>query len=73
MDTVSLDLETTGVYPPADAILEMAVVDHDGHVLLPGRRLTAPGGRGAALTLSTSSGTNLVRKNGEGGSRDAVQ
>src|SRR5712691_7701365 len=35
--------------------------------LLPGRRLTAPGGRGAALTLSTSSVTNLVRRNGEGG------
>jgi hypothetical protein len=32
--TVELDLET-GVYnPPADAILQMAVGDHDGHVLL---------------------------------------
>ena len=34
MDTVSLDLESTGVYPPTDAILEMAMVDHDEYVLL---------------------------------------
>ena len=32
--TVYLDLETTGLYPPADAILEIAMVDHDGQVLL---------------------------------------
>src|SRR5712691_4320421 len=34
MHAVALDLETTGLYPLTDAILAMAVVDHDGHVLL---------------------------------------
>jgi DNA polymerase III alpha subunit (gram-positive type) len=32
--TVYLDLETTGLYPPADEILEITVVDHGGQVLL---------------------------------------
>jgi DNA polymerase III epsilon subunit-like protein len=33
-ETVYLDLETTGLYPPADEVLEVAIVDAQGQVLL---------------------------------------
>jgi DNA polymerase-3 subunit epsilon len=33
-ETVYLDLETTGLYPPTDEVLEVAIIDHRGQVLL---------------------------------------